>query len=60
MIKYFVIVIFLLSSFSVYADDAKKEKMKPQIGSIEDSGMVNPDEFIFSNAENKFSMPLLV
>ena len=56
MIKYLAIVMILLSSFLVYADDAKKEEMKPQIGSIEDSGMVNTDEFTFSNAEHKLWM----
>ena len=56
MIRYFAIVMILLSSFLVYADDAKKEEMKPQIGSIEDSGMVNTDEFTLSNAEHKLWM----
>ncbi len=56
MIRYLAIVIVLLSSFSVYAEEANKEEMKPQIGSMNDSGMVNPDEYEFSNAENKLWM----
>jgi len=56
MIRYLAIVIVLLSSFSVYAEDAKKEGMKPQIGSMNDSGMVDPDEYKFSNAEYKLWM----
>jgi len=57
MIKYLpLIVVILLSSFSVYAEEANKEEMKPQIGSINDSGMVDPDEYEFSNAENKLWM----
>jgi len=56
MIKYLAIVIILISSFSVYAEEAEKEEMKPQIGSMNDSGMVDPDEYEFSNAENKLWM----
>jgi len=56
MIRYLAIVIVLLSSFSVYAEEANKEEMKPQIGSIEDSGRVDPNEYEFSNAENKLWM----
>ncbi len=57
MIKYLpLIVVILLSSFSVYAEKANKEEMKPQIGSMNDSGRVNPDEYEFSNAENKLWM----
>jgi len=57
MIKYLaLVVVIFLSSFSVYAEEAKKEDLKPQIGSIEDSGMVDPDVYEFSNAENKLWM----
>ena len=57
MIKYLaLLVVILLSSFSVYAEQAKKEDLKPLIGSIEDSGMVDPNEYEFSNAENKLWM----
>jgi len=57
MIKYLpLIVVILLSSFSVYAEEADKEEMKPQIGSMNDSGRVDPDEYEFSNAENKLWM----
>jgi len=57
MIKYLpLIVVILLSSFSVYAEKANKEEMKPLIGSMNDSGMVDPDEYEFSNAENKLWM----
>ena len=57
MIKYLaLLVVILLSSFSVYAEQAKKEDLKPLIGSIEDSGRVDPNEYEFSNAENKLWM----
>ena len=57
MIKYLaLVVVIFLSSFSVYAEEAKKENLKPIIGSIEDSGMVDPDVYEFSNAENKLWM----
>ena len=57
MIKYLaLLVLILLSSFSVYAEQAKKEDLKPLIGSIEDSGRVDPNEYEFSNAENKLWM----
>ena len=57
MIKYLaLVVVIFLSSFSVYAEEAKKEDLKPLIGSIEDSGMVDPDVYEFSNAENKLWM----
>ena len=53
MIRYLAIVIILLSSHSVFAEEAQKEEIKPQIGSINDSGMVDPDEYEFSYAEDK-------
>ncbi len=57
MIRYLpLLVVFLLSPFSVFAEEGSEKKMGPQIGSIEDSGMVNPDEYEFSNAENKLWM----
>jgi len=56
MIRYLAIVIILFSPFSVYAEDAKKEEMKPQIGSMNDSGLVDPEEYEFSNAESKLWM----
>lgn len=48
----------LLSSFSAYAEDkntqeAIKETIKPNIGSIDDSGRVDPKAYKFSNAEKK-------
>ena len=61
MIKYLpLLVAIFLSPFSVFAEEgskeATKEEMKPQIGSIDDSGRVNPDGYTFSNAENKLWM----
>lgn len=60
MFKYLPLIIILLGSLSSYAEDSSndvsEEEMKPQIGSIEDSGRVDPDEFEFSNTENKLWM----
>jgi hypothetical protein len=60
MYKYLPLIIILLSSFSSFAEDssndASEEEMKPQIGSIEDFGRVDPDVFEFSNTENKLWM----
>jgi len=54
MIKYITLLVAIFaSSLSVYAEEASKEEIKPQIGSIEDSGRVDVNEFEFSNAENK-------
>ena len=54
MIKYLpLLIVILTSSFSVYAEEIEKENMNPQIGSIDDSGRVDVNEFEFSNAENK-------
>jgi hypothetical protein len=54
MIKYLVLLLVILSNpLSVAAEEESKEEMKPQIGSIEDSGRVDVNEFEFSNAENK-------
>ena len=52
MIRYLLLVVFLSSPLAVVAE----EEMKAQIGSIEDSGMVDPDVFEFSNAEHKLWM----
>lgn len=54
MIKYITLLVAIFaSSLSVYAEEVSKEEMKPQIGSIEDSGRVDVNEYEFSNAENK-------
>ncbi len=53
MIRYLLLVIFLSSSLSAVAEETAKEELKPQIGSWDDSGRVDPDEYKFSNAENK-------
>jgi len=54
MIKYLpLLLVFMSSPFLVYAEEAAEEELKPQIGSIDDSGMVDVNEFEFSNAENK-------
>lgn len=45
------LVFFIAFAPSITADSANT--LKPQIGSIEDSGRVNPEEFDFSNAEEK-------
>jgi len=56
MIRYLLLVVFLSSPLSAVAKETAKEEMKPHIGSINDSGMVDPDEYEFSNAENKLWM----
>ncbi len=57
MTKYLPLLLVVLSSpFSVVAEEVVKGKMKPQIGSIDDSGMVDPEEYKFSNSENKLWM----
>ena len=54
MIKYLVLLLVVsLNPFLVFAEEVVEKEMKPQIGSIEDSGMVDPEEYEFSNAENK-------
>ncbi len=53
MIRYLLLVVFLSSSLSAVAEETAKEELKPQIGSWDDSGRVDPDEYKFSNAENK-------
>ncbi|MCH8845141.1 MAG: hypothetical protein IIC11_00175 [Proteobacteria bacterium] len=56
MIRYLLLVVFLSSSLSAVAEETAKEEIKPQIGSMDDSGRVDPDEYEFSNAENKLWM----
>ena len=56
MISYLLLVVFLSSSLSAVAEETAKEEIKPQIGSMDDSGRVDPDEYEFSNAENKLWM----
>ena len=53
MIRYLLLVVFLSSSLSAVAEETAKEELKPQIGSWDDSGRVDPDEYKFSNAEDK-------
>ena len=54
MIKYLVLLLVIsLNPYLVFAEEVVEKEMKPQIGSIEDSGMVDPEEYEFSNAENK-------
>jgi len=53
MIRCLLLVVFLSSSFSALAEETEKEEMKPQVGSWDDSGRVDPGEYEFSNAENK-------
>jgi hypothetical protein len=54
--RYLLLVVFLLSPLPAVAEEAAKEEIKPQIGSMDDSGRVDPDEYEFSNAENKLWM----
>ncbi len=56
MIRYLLLVVFLSSSLSAVAEETAKEELKPQVGSWDDSGRVDPDEYEFSNAENKLWM----
>ena len=56
MIRCLLLVVFLSSSLSSVAEKTAKEELKPQIGSWDDSGRVDPDEYKFSNAENKLWM----
>ena len=56
MIRYLLLVVFLSSSLSAVAEETAKEELKPQIGSWDDSGRVDQDEYKFSNAENKLWM----
>ena len=56
MIRYLFLVAFLSSPLLAVAEEAAKEEMKPQIGSMDDSGRIDADEYEFSNAENKLWM----
>ena len=56
MIRFLLLVVFLSSSLSVVAEGTAKKEIKPQIGSMNDSGRVDPDEYEFSNAEYKLWM----
>jgi len=56
MIRCLLLVVFLSSSFSALAEETIEEEIKPQIGSWDDSGRVDPGEYEFSNAENKLWM----
>jgi len=53
MIRYLLLVVFLSSSLSAAAEETAEEEIKPQVGSWDDSGRVDPDEYKFSNAEDK-------
>jgi len=57
MIRYLLMfVIISLNPLTVYAEEATEDEMKPLIGSMDDSGRVDADEYEFSNAENKLWM----
>ena len=57
MIRYLLLfVIISLNPLTVYAEEATEDELKPQIGSMDDSGRVDADEYEFSNAENKLWM----
>lgn len=56
MIRYLFFVVITFCSLTAHSEESVKDEMKPQIGSIEDSGRVDPDEFEFSNAESKLWM----
>ncbi len=56
MIKNLLLMVFFTSSLLVVADETANEEMKPQIGSMNDSGRVDADEYEFSNAESKLWM----
>jgi len=57
MIRYLLLfVIISLNPLTVYAEEATEGELKPQIGSMDDSGRVDADEYEFSNAENKLWM----
>jgi hypothetical protein len=53
MIRYLLLVVFLSSSLSAVAEETAKEEIKPLIGSMDDTGRIDPDEYEFSNTENK-------
>jgi len=56
MIRCLLLVVFLSNPQSAVAEETVKEEVKPQIGSMNDSGMIDPDEYEFSNAESKLWM----
>ncbi len=57
MIRYLLLfVIISLNPLTVYAEEATEGEIKPQIGSMDDSGRVDADGYEFSNAENKLWM----
>lgn len=56
MIRYTSIVFLFLISLSTFSEETVKQEIKPQIGSIDDSGRVDPEEFEFSNTEDKLWM----
>ena len=57
MIRYLLLfVIISLNPLTVYSEEATEGEMKPQIGSMDDPGRVDADEYEFSNAENKLWM----
>ena len=56
MIRYLLLLVFFSSSLPAVAEETAKKEIKPQIGSMNDSGRVDPDEYEFSNAENKLWM----
>lgn len=51
-----LLIFSLLACTALYAEEGKETELKPQIGSMDDTGRVDPDKFKFSNAENKLWM----
>ena len=56
MIRYLLLLVFFSSSLPAVAEETVNKEIKPQIGSMNDSGRVDPDIYEFSNAENKLWM----
>ena len=56
MIRYLLLVVLLSSLLPLGAEETAEEEIKPNIGSMDDSGRVDPNEYEFSNAENKLWM----
>ncbi len=52
MIKYLLFIFILMNPLVAYTADETEDEMQPLIGSIDDSGRVDPEEFKFSHAEN--------
>jgi len=56
MIRYLLLLVFFSSSLPAVAEETAEDETSPLIGSMNDSGMVDPDEYEFSNAEKKLWM----